>query len=71
MNSLALFFFMLAILCFCIGYTKSYKECPKPIIKYKYIPKNFEEQHLTLPNLKKKYIAMFNDKSIWLNYPIN
>ena len=71
MNSLALFFLILAIISFVIGYYKNYQKCPKTKIEYRYIPRTFQEEQLTVPDLKNRFNKMFNNISIRATYPTN
>ena len=45
MRVLVLFLMFLGTIFITIGYMKTHMKCPPPLIKFKYIPKTFEEEH--------------------------
>ena len=54
-----------------IGYVKNFQKCPEPKIEYRYVPRTFFEEQIAPTNLKQSFNGMFNDESIWKQYPFN
>tara|TARA_B100001123_G_scaffold444788_1_gene594563 strand:+ start:2124 stop:2441 length:318 start_codon:yes stop_codon:yes gene_type:complete len=71
MNAVALFIFLAGIVCLVIGYTQNQHTCPLPKIEYRYIPRTFYDEQLSVPKIGKQFYNMFNNESPWLNYPTN
>ena len=71
MRSISLFILLLGFFAIIVGYLKKYRKCPEPKIEYRYIPKTFYEEQLTVPNLRDKFKDMFDHGSTWQNYPLN
>jgi len=67
MRSLVLFLVFVGVILITIGYVKSNMGCPPPIIKYKYIPKTFEEEQNNPLPLMSVYGNMFEKNSPWIN----
>ena len=47
MRSIVLFFTFIGVILITIGYVKTNMKCPPPLVKFKYIPKTFDEEQNT------------------------
>lgn len=66
MRVLVLFLIFLGTIFITIGYTKTNMKCPPPIVKFKYIPKTFEEQQMNPVPIKSVYGKLFTEDSPWV-----
>ena len=44
MRSIILFFTFIGVILITVGYVKTNMQCPPPLVKFKYIPKTFDEE---------------------------
>ena len=70
MKSFILIFFIIGVIMIVTGYNEHYKNCPEPIIEYRYIPRSFYDEQVSDVNLKNLYSDMFNKSSTWSKYPV-
>ena len=70
MKSFILIFFIIGIIMVITGYNEHYKNCPEPLIEYRYIPRSFYDEQVSDVNLKNLYSDMFNKPSTWSKYPL-
>ena len=71
MNAVALFILIAGIVCLVIGYCQNQHVCPPPKIEYRYIPRSFYEEQLSVPQTGQQFYSMFQDNSAWMSYPTN
>ena len=69
MNPLALLILLIGIICIVIGYSQAQQQCPPPKIEYRYIPRTFYEQQLSIPTVNRTFSSMFENQSPWDVYP--
>tara|TARA_Y100000590_G_C14898233_1_gene705369 strand:+ start:262 stop:486 length:225 start_codon:yes stop_codon:yes gene_type:complete len=65
MRVIVLFLMFVGVILITIGYMKTHMKCPPPIVKFKYIPKTFEEEQNTPIAIKSIYGKMFTENSPW------
>ncbi len=65
MRVLVLFLMFLGTIFITIGYMKTHMKCPPPLIKFKYIPKTFEEEQTDSVPIKSIYGKLFSESSPW------
>ena len=70
MKKIITFLFIIGIICIIINITKKNtinNYCPKPIIKYIYVNRDFKEEQENPYYVSEIMDNLFNEKSVWLN----
>lgn len=71
MRSIVLLFTFIGVICITVGYVKSNMKCPPPIIKYKYVPKTFDNEQRNQIPVTSIFGNMFEKDSPWVNNVLN
>lgn len=71
MRSIVLFFTFIGVIFITIGYVKTNMKCPPPLVKFKYIPKTFEEEQNSSSSVTNVFGKMFSEDSPWIDKNLN
>jgi len=71
MKSIIIMLLCIGVVMVVTGYNKSFHKDKPPKIEYRYVPRTFFEEQTAPTNLKQSFSSMFNDESIWKQYPFN
>ena len=71
MNAVALFILLAGIVFIVVGYCQNQHVCPPPKIEYRYIPRSFYDEQLSVPQVSNQYYDMFNNESPSMSFPTN
>jgi hypothetical protein len=71
MRSIILFFTFIGVILITVGYVKTNMECPPPLVKFKYIPKTFDEEQNNPVPITNLFGKMFDKDSPWVSSRLN
>ena len=65
---ISIILFFIAIIFIIYSLTKETNKCPPPVIKYKYVNKDFNQIQAEPVQLNKVFKKMFDQPSPWMGY---
>lgn len=71
MRSIILFFTFIGVIFITIGYVKVNMKCPPPLVKFKYLPKTFNEEQNNPVPITNIYGNMFEKDTPWVSSHLN